>query len=292
MIFTLLVGLSALFVAGCAAYFSVIGIATLFSGHYMQVLIMAGALEFGKIIATSYLYRYWNKTALFLKAYLLTAVLVLMFITSLGIFGYLSSGYQTNRGKTEMIDGKTALVEQQKTTLQTEIEQINQRINTLNEARKAQEKRLPQLSRTAAKPIYSDIERAGEEIKSLNSRAQTLQTALFEKDSELIELKGQIYELHDIGTFKFVAESFNVPLDTIVKLFILIIVLVFDPLAVALILAYNTAAYGKMLKEKPDTKRKKEFTETPAVTLTPTETPTLSPTPSETCTFTPTLYDS
>ena len=91
MFFIFLLGLAALLVAGSAAYFSVLGIATLFSGSFYQVVVMAGALEFGKLVATSYLYRYWNKTTWFLKVYLLVAVFVLMGITSLGIFGYLSA---------------------------------------------------------------------------------------------------------------------------------------------------------------------------------------------------------
>ena len=249
MLFSVLLGFSALFVAGCAAYFSVLGIATLFSGHFIQVLIMASSLEIGKIVATSFLYRYWHKTALFLKAYLLVAVLILMGITSMGIFGYLSSGYQVNAGKTELIDNKAALIVQQKDNVTREIEQINSRIDTLNAARKTQEERLPSMSRLAAKPVYEDMARSAEEIKRLTTRIQELQTLVFEKDNELIALNSESNEVHDIGTFKFVAESVGLPLDTVVKLFIVIIVCVFDPLAIALILAYNVAVYGRTTRD-------------------------------------------
>lgn len=249
MLFTSLLGFSALLVAGCAAYFSVVGIATLFAGHFTQVLIMASSLEIGKIVATSFLYRYWNKTMWALKLYLIIAVITLVGITSMGIFGYLSSGYQVNRGKTEIIDTQTQLVTEQKTNIEKEIQQISKRIDTLNAARSNQEQRLPSMSRTAAAPVYEDIKRAGQEIQSLNQRVQDLRESLFQKDNEIIALKGKVYELHDIGTFKFVAEAFNTELDTVVKVFIVIIVLVFDPLAVALVLAYNVAVYGKMSKE-------------------------------------------
>jgi len=254
--FTLMLALSALLVAGCAAYFSVLGIATLFSGHFWSVVIMAGSLELGKLVSTSFLYRYWKKTVWFLKIYMITAVLVLMGITSLGIYGYLSSGYQVNAGKTELIDNKAALIVQQKDNVAKEIEQINSRINTLNEARKSQEARLPQMSRRAAAPVYEDMARSAEEIKGLTARIQELQTLVFEKDNELIVLKSEGNEVHDIGTFKFVAESVGLPLDTVVKIFILIIVLVFDPLAVALVLAYNIARGGSVLKEIPEIKKK------------------------------------
>lgn len=247
--FTALLAFAALLVAGCAAYFSVLGIATLFSGHFWSVVIMAGSLELGKLVATSFLYRYWKKVVWFLKLYMISAVLVLMCITSLGIYGYLSSGYQVNAGKTELIDNKASLIVQQKDNVAKEIEQINARINTLNEARKSQEARLPQMSRRSAAPVYEDMARSAEEIKGLTARVQELQTLVFEKDNELIVLKSEGNEVHDIGTFKFVAESVGLPLDTVVKIFIMIIVLVFDPLAVALVLAYNIARGGSILKE-------------------------------------------
>jgi hypothetical protein len=248
--FTLLLAFTALLVAGCAAYFSVLGIATLFSGHFWSVVIMAGSLEIGKIVGTSFLYRFWDKTAWFLRAYLLIAIFTLVCITSMGIFGYLSSGYQVNRGKTDLIDSKVALVVQQKESIQNEIEQNNLRIQTLNDARRTQEQRLPSMSRLAAAPVYQDMERAAEEIKGLSARNQDLQNKVFEKDEEVAEFQNQMYELHDIGTFKFVAKAFNVELDTVVKFFILVIVLVFDPLAVALILGYNIAVYGRIQRKE------------------------------------------
>ena len=264
--FTALLALSALLVAGCAAYFSVLGIATLFSGHFWSVVIMAGSLELGKLISTSFLYRYWKKTVWFLKIYMIAAVLVLMGITSLGIYGYLSSGYQVNAGKTELIDNKASLIGQQKDNISKEIEQINNRINTLNEARKSQEARLPSMSRRSAAPVYEDMARSAEEIKGLTARVQELQTLVFEKDNELITLNSEGNAVHDIGTFKFVAESVGLPLDTVVKLFILVIVLVFDPLAVSLVLAYNIARGGSILKE---TKQKQLLVDQPVPATQP-----------------------
>jgi len=258
--FTLLLFFTAMFVAGCAAYFSVLGIATLFSGHYIQVLIMAGALEVGKLIATSFLYRYWNSTVWFLKIYMISAVLVLMCITSMGIYGYLSSGFQVNAGKLETIEKQVLLIEEQKSNLSKEIEQNNKRVDTLNAARVTQEQRLPKMSRESAKPVYEDMARSAEEIKNLNDRNQLLQNNLQNKDTEILELQKQNNEVHDIGTFKFVAESLGLPLETIVKLFIIVIVCVFDPLAVSLILCYNIASRGSILKEEkiPEEPIKKE----------------------------------
>lgn len=261
MFFTFLLGLAAFLVAGSAAYFSVLGIATLFSGSFYQVVVMAGALEFGKLVATSYLYRYWNKTTLVLKAYLLIAVLILMGITSLGIFGYLSAAYQVNSSKFAQIDSQISLLTQQKESFDKEIEQINSRVDTLNKTRMGQEQRLLNLSSKSSQPIYKDIERSGEEIKKLNDRVTELQQSKTEKDNQIIELKSEISKAKDIGTFKFVAQSINKPLDTIVTAFILVLICVFDPLAVSLVLAFNVATKGSILKEKKEPQLLEESSE-------------------------------
>ena len=247
----MLLGLSAFLVAGTAAYFSVLGIATLFSGNFYQVIVMAGALEFGKLVATSYLYRYWSQTVWVLKLYMLVAVLILMGITSLGIFGYLSAAYQINSSKFAHVDSQIVLLTQQKESFDKEVEQITSRVDTLNVSRASQEKRLPGLSSKAAQPIYKDIERSGEEIKKLSDRSAELQQTKTEKDKEIIALNLEISKSKDIGTFKFVADAINKPLDSVVTAFICILMVVFDPLAVALILGFNIAIGGKMTKESP-----------------------------------------
>ena len=92
--FYIWIGLSALFIAGSAAAFSVYGLAKLFSGAFISVVIMASALELGKLVTASFLYRYWNMINWFQKVYMTIATIVLIFITSAGIFGYLSNAYQ------------------------------------------------------------------------------------------------------------------------------------------------------------------------------------------------------
>jgi len=252
MFFILLLGFSALLVAGSAAYFSVLGIATLFSGHYYQVMIMAGALEFGKLVATSYLYRYWSQTVWWLKLYLCIAVLTLMGVTSMGIFGYLSAAYQVNSSKFSQIDSQIALVEEQKSTLDKEVEQNQKRIEMLNGIRAEQEKRVQEAGNYKAprEQAYAAIEKANKEIQTLTERNQSLQTEKFKKDEEVLNLNSQIAQTKDIGTFRFVAQFINKPLDTVVIAFICILICVFDPLAVSLVLAFNVASTGKITKEK------------------------------------------
>ena len=250
--FILLLTLSALLVAGSAAYFSVLGIATLFSGSYYEVMVMAASLELGKLVATSYLYRYWTATTFLLKTYLVIAVLVLMGITSMGIFGYLSAAYQVNSANFAQINSQIELLEQQKQSFDKEIEQLSSRVDTLNKSRISQEQRLPSLTKTSAALVYKDIEKAGEEIQKLTDRNTSLQESKTAKDQEIIALKQEMSKSRDIGTFKFVAEAIERPLDSVVTMFICVLIGVFDPLAVALVLAFNVAT-GKGKKKEEET---------------------------------------
>jgi len=237
--FTALVGIVALIVAGCAAFFSVQGLASLYAARFIAVCVMAGGLEIGKLVAASFLHRYWHTCGKLLKVYLTCAVIVLMAITSLGIFGFLTGAYQQSHVKVELTDVKQEALNSKKEFLQNEINQLNSRINTLNEARKSQEKRLPDLSSRSAKPIYDDIQRSSKEIAETRAKVEKLTEELFQASNESINEKIEGSKEVDIGTLKYVAKVFGVDMDTIVKWFTLAIVLVFDPLAVALVLAYN-----------------------------------------------------
>jgi len=238
--FTILVGLVALLVAGCAAFFSVQGLATLYAARFVAVCVMAGGLEIGKLVAASFLHRYWKTCGILLKVYLTIAVLILMGITSLGIFGFLTGAYQQSHVKVELTDTKQEALNSKKDFLNLEIKQLNDRITTLNEARKAQEKRLPDLSSRAAKPIYEDIKKSSDEIVATRAKIENLTTQLFQTSEESINQKVEGSKEVDIGTLKYVAKTFGVDMDTIVKWFTMAIVCIFDPLAVALVLAYNT----------------------------------------------------
>lgn len=126
--FTFMIGITALVIASCAAYFSVSGLATLFAGAFWSIVIMGGILEAGKLVATSFLYRFWNQTSKFLKIYLMFAVFVLMIITSLGIFGYLSRAHIEQQGN---IQNATVIVQRIDSELnreQNKIELLSQRI--------------------------------------------------------------------------------------------------------------------------------------------------------------------
>jgi len=274
--FNRLLGLSALFLAGCGAFFSVKGIGLLFSGSFYAAIVMASSLEFGKIMATSFLYRYWRKINNIIKSYLLAAVVVLMCITSLGIFGFLSQAFYSTKSNIDGIESQVSLLEAKKSSLKDQIASNNERAKTLTETRKNQESNLSKvLDQSTTTTVTKSggffgndtqekvVDKKSVELKSktlegmqvsisslesnvekINSINVNLLSEINSLDTSIIDLKKQISK-SDIGTYKFIAEAFNVKIETVVKLFILIIVAVFDPLAVCLLLAYNISTNRK-----------------------------------------------
>ena len=247
-----ILALSAFLIAGVAAYFSVQGIATLYAGAYISVLVMAGSLEVGKLVATSFLYRYWKKTNLLLKTYMLVAILTLMGITSMGIFGFLTSAYQSSLVEYSQAETQQTFMVSQKVILEKELESLTMRVETLNQSRLSQEKRLPEMSRAAAKPVYEDIAKAGEEISQARIRMNQVFDEIKTLDLQSLEAQKQSGKQKDIGTLKYAADLFNTDINTIVKWFTLSIIIVFDPLAIALVLAYNVAANKKFENDEEE----------------------------------------
>jgi hypothetical protein len=258
--FEKILGITAIVIALVAAFFSVYGIATLFAGAFTLTAIMASALEVGKLVAVTFLYRYWKKTQGFLKAYLSIATFVLMIVTSIGIFGYLSAAYQKSALEFKANQEKIVMVESQRSYLTDKIDQSKIRIQTLNEMRKIQEARLSEALTNAfltRNPIQLKQiqDQTVELVKSADSDIKSEQIKIQESNDEIQKIDQQINEMRfssaskkDIQTFQFVADQFGSTLDKVAKWFIITLIFVFDPLAVALILAYNVIAY----KEEKD----------------------------------------
>jgi len=255
--FERLVGITSLLIAGCAAFFSIIGIGMLFSGSSIAAMIMAGSLELGKLVATSFLYRYWNKTKGFLKGYLSIAVIVLMVITSLGIFGYLSSAYQQSSLENSLIDNKIKMVEEQKVSVKDKIDSSKSRILNVTQLRNSQESRLNQSMTNlliARNPIQLKqiqqqtqdlIEDSEKTIQSENEKIQKSMDELKVLDEQINKFKIEMGSKKDVQTFKFVADEFGVNINKVARWFIIALISVFDPLAVCLLLAYNTTLNKK-----------------------------------------------
>ena len=219
------IGISALLIAGSAAAFSVYGLAKLFSGAFISVVIMAGSLELGKLVTASFLYRYWNMINWFQKLYMTLATIVLVFITSAGIFGYLSNAYQ----------GATLEFEKQSTellTIEERIEQLEEDKVFLKEELSVAISELPDNYITAKRKLREDY---NPQITQVNQEILEYKTRRADLEIQLVSTGV------DVGPAIYLARTFGTDIDTVVKFFIFILIFVFDPLAVMLVIAYNQA---------------------------------------------------
>jgi len=223
--FPYIVAISAFLVAFNAAFFSVYGLSKLFAGAATSVIFMAGSLEFSKLVAASFLFRYWNRTSGLLKTYLTIGVVVLVFITSAGIFGYLSNAYQ---GATIGFQKETTKV----LALEERLDNLQEDKKTLIDDRDFQITELPENYRTAKRKLRADF---GEQIKEVNQEILKLKSDIGDLNVKLIDTGV------DVGPAIYLAKVFQTDVDSVVKFFIFILIFVFDPLAVAMVIAANQA---------------------------------------------------
>jgi len=233
--FPFILGITALLIAMCAAFFSVYGISTLFAGAFISAVVMASSLEIGKLVGVTFLYRYWGKCKMLLRVYLVTASVVLMIITSLGIFGYLSSAYQKSSIEFAVTQEKIKITEQQIAFSQQSIDTLitlrnSQNTNQMNDRILSSPLVFKQFQQQIA-DTDSNIEKESKKKQSLIDNVNEMKLGAAGKK--------------DVQTFKFVADAFGMTLDSVARWFIISIIFVFDPLAICLILAYNVAVYRK-----------------------------------------------
>jgi len=269
--FKYILGFSAFALAGCAAFFSVKGIALLFAASFWSVALMAGTLELAKLISASYLYRYWKDINKILKNYMLAAVILLMAITSLGIFGFLSDAFQRNFSQYSLNLNKINNLKNQQTFVTSQIDFNKNKLKDLIELQKTYQSSLDSAvkqdvttTKTTSGGLFSSgktekvtdqklldsknkiVETSQQNINSLFSQISTVSSDLQNQEKQNSDISQEIIKLEsdntkgEIGTFKFVAEAFGVNIETAVRIFIILIVIVFDPLAVCLVIAYNS----------------------------------------------------
>ena len=232
--------MAAIAVAGTGAYFSVTGLGVLFSGASTAVIVMASALEFAKLVTASYLEQKWKETTLFLKVYLTSAVFILMLITSAGIFGYLSNAFQQQNIKLQQVDREILVFQ---TKIDQNTAQIEQLSTQINESNKNQTTILGKGK--VNNRLLRSIDNRDRQIGKINDKIAKLQEENAKNNEEINKIRLNNLDLEkEVGGFKFVAQAFDVELDKVVKWFMFLIVFVFDPLAIALVLALN-----KLLKE-------------------------------------------
>jgi hypothetical protein len=233
-----LVALAAFVVAGCAAYFSVTGLGILFSGASIAVMVMASALEFSKLVAASYLKQSWDSIGKVLKIYLVLAVVILMIITSAGIFGYLSNAFQQQNLKIQQVEREISIWEQKINTNKEQIEIFNTQLNNFQQ-NQGKIIDLQQGNRANSRLLRS-VDNRDRQITETSEKIDVLQSEIVQYNYTINKIKNANIDIErEVGGFRFVAEAFGVDLNSVVKFFIFLIVFVFDPLAIALVIAFN-----------------------------------------------------
>ena len=240
MFLTILTFLSAISISVIAAGYSIIGLATLFAGAVIPIILMGSALEVGKLVAASWLYHNWNSDVpRLLKAYLFSAIIILIFITSMGIFGFLSKAHLDQVKPTSSNNIKIELLDNQIKSQQLIIDRSQKTLTLLDKALE----------------VYIDKEfvtRGLKERKKQEPERLELNTAIKEASNEIAKLSEEkgVLSLEqnkieaEVGPIKYVAEliygeNAQDNFDKAVRIVILILIFVFDPLAVLLLIAAN-----------------------------------------------------
>ena len=257
-IFPSVIALSALSVSASAAFYSVFGLSKLFAGASLEVLIMAGSLEAAKLVAASLLYQYWNDINRWLKYYLTIAVFILMIITSGGIYGFLSGAFQETNTQSqflekqvEIVDKKRTRFEENKSILVLEKEQLNNSISDLriSLSNPSQVSYWDENSQSVITTTSSSTRRALQkelnttiiERDTITSQINALTDSIAVYDVKILEQQIGNESARELGPLKYMAELTNKPMEQIVNWFMLLIIFVFDPLAITMVVAANMA---------------------------------------------------
>ena len=280
-IFPFLIATSALSVSASAAFYSVSGLSKLFAGAAFAVIIMAASLEVAKLVIASLLYQYRKTLPFLLKTYLSIACVVLVLITSMGIYGFLSAAYQETANKAGNIDAQIALVETKRDNIKEQLIVYNAEKSTINGAVadlqsglannviQYKDRETGQIITTTSsstrKALERQLDQAINRQTEINSKIDTLNTQLFNYETEIVEIKTGNELAGELGPLKYLSGLTGMPMDKIINILLLTIIFVFDPLAIALVIAANFAfekirpktrdnIYGKVsiLEEDPN----------------------------------------
>ena len=263
-IFPFLIGFSALSVSASAAFYSVSGLSKLFAGASLEVIIMAGSLEFAKLVTASLLYQYWDTINKTLRTYLSISTVVLVLITSMGIYGFLSAAYQETYSKLSTIENQKGFIQKKVdfyqndvTRYDKEIERISSNISTLSNA-KASSIQVRDtsvsggirttISTTELRMAQNRINIEEENRKLAQEKRSVVSDSLQKFQLQVLKLDNNNEVAGELGPLQYLSSLTGYPMDKIINVLLLIIIFVFDPLAISLVIATNFAfdqAYPK-----------------------------------------------
>ena len=256
-LFPFIIAFSALSVSASAAFYSVYGLSKLFAGAQFEVIIMAGSLEVAKLVIASLLYQYWDTINKALRAYLTVAAIILVIITSMGIYGFLSAAYQEtyanlliSDNKIEFLDNKAKFYEDDIQRYDKELTQISSNISILSNA-KAQSIQVRDttvsggvrstISTAELRLSQARIEVEEENRKAVQEKRQIAADSLQTIKLEVLTLTNNSETVGELGPLKYLSGLTSTPMDVIINVLLLVIIFVFDPLAISLVVAANFA---------------------------------------------------
>ena len=262
--FPFLIGFSALSVSASAAFYSVSGLSKLFAGASLEVIIMAGSLEFAKLVTASLLYQYWDTINKTLRTYLSIATIILVLITSMGIYGFLSAAYQETYSKLTAVENQKGFIQQKIDFYQNdvdrydeEIKRISSNISTLSNAKASSIQvrdttvsgGFRQTISTTELRLAQNRINIEEENRKLAQEKRTVASDSLQKfQLQVLELDNNNEVAGELGPLQYLSGLTGTPMDKIINWLLLIIIFVFDPLAISLVIAANFAfsqAYPK-----------------------------------------------
>jgi hypothetical protein len=239
-----IIALSALFVSSSAIFYSVYGLSKLFAGASKAVIIMASSLEIAKLVVASLLYVYWDEINKLLRLYLTVACVTLMLITSGGIYGFLSGAYQSTAAKSELLDKHELVLKTKQDRFNTRLSSENELVMYYTEALSnptmiqyvdSASKQLVTTTSSRQRKLMTD------QLNEVKSKVNALNDSISIYDIKILNKQISNEDARELGPLKYVAKSLGVEMDKVVNYFLLLIVLVFDPLAVALVISANFA---------------------------------------------------
>ena len=258
-IFPFLIALSALSVSASAAFYSVTGLSMLFAGASFAVIIMAASLEIAKLVIASLLYQYRQTLPKLLKFYLTIAAVVLILITSAGIYGYLSAAYQKTADQTSIVDSKIASLETKKKLFEETRDNILKEKQSLAnlQGTLSQSSTTQYTDRNGNVVVRSNnaairnIESASKSNEKLSAKIDVVNDSIFSLESKILEIKNTAVGESELGPLKYLSQLTGVAMERIINWYILVIIFVFDPLAISLVIAANFAFAQLKKKEYP-----------------------------------------
>ncbi len=255
-IFPFLIALSALSVSASAAFYSISGLSKLFAGAAFAVIVMAASLEIAKLVIASLLYQYRKSLPRLLKVYLSIACAVLILITSMGIYGFLSAAYQETAALDSTVESQIALIETKRDNIKEQLAIYNGEKLSINESVTSLRNGLSNnviqytdtlgnvittTSSSTRRALEKQLDQAIDRQTQINTRVDDLNQKLFEYETEIVKVKSASEIGSELGPLKYLSGLTGLPMDKIINYLLLTIIFVFDPLAIALVVAANFA---------------------------------------------------